>query len=98
MFAFFLNGSFFSFWQNEPGQIFFDLTVKGMKWDASTVSLKYYSGLISAPEFFRFEENGDLVIQEKQIVEGEIHEEIMVDIQTIASEVYVLNGDKAVSC
>lgn len=98
MFIFFLSGSFFSFWQNEPGQIFFDPTVKGMKWNASNVSLKFFPGISQVPEFFRFEENGDLVIQEKQTTEGEIQEEIMVDIQTIAAETYVLNGEKLVSC
>jgi hypothetical protein len=99
MFAFFLNGIFFDFWANKAGDEFFDLTVKGMNWNPSSVSLVRFPGIpVRRPEFFRFEENGDLVIQEKQTTEGEIQEEILVDIQTIAVENYVLNGEKILPC
>jgi hypothetical protein len=98
MFVFFINAIFYSFCQNEKGQSFFDLTVKGLGLETSSVSLCFFQGLNDVPEFFRFEENGDLVIQQKQTTEGEIQEEILVDIQTIAVENYVLNGEKILPC
>lgn len=97
MFIFFLSGSFFSFWQNEPGQTFFDLTVKGMKWNPSLVSLRHYPTLSSVPELFRFEENGDLVIQ-KKVINEETQEESIVDDYTVTAELYVENGVKLIAC
>lgn len=99
MFAFFINGNFFDFWGNTPGDVFVDLTVSKLNWNPAQVTLRHYSGIpVRRPEFFRFEANGDLVIQEKQVIEGEIQEETLVDVQTIAAETYVLNGEKLVSC
>ncbi len=113
MFSFFLNDVFFSFWANKPEDEFFDLTVKGMKWNSSTVSLFNYPELsVNRPELFRFDEDKNLIIQEKQLSEpieipvegGEpgqtrtFQEEILVDVQTITGVAYVINGEKLIQC
>lgn len=110
MFIFFLNDVFFSFWANKPEDEFFDLTIKGMKWNPSTVSLFYYPDIpVNRPEFFRFDEDKNLIIQEKQLsepieiqVEGgqtqTVQEEILVDVQTITGVAYVINGEKLIQC
>lgn len=99
MFAFFLNGTFLDFWANKPGDIFFDLTVSKMGWNPDNVTLVHLPGIpVRRPEFFRFDENKNLIIQEQQVIEGEIQEETLVDIQTITAEVYVQNGERIIPC
>jgi hypothetical protein len=113
MFAFFLNENFFDFWANQPGDEFLDLTASKMGWDLSIVTLIHYSGIpVNRPEFFRFDENKNLIIQEKHITEsvqtqiGEngveetviVKNESLVDVKTIESIKYVINGEKLIVC
>ena len=77
MFIFFINGLFYSFWQNKKGDEFFDLTCLGLDLDASQVSLNYYAGVKSIPEFYEFDEEKNLVIQEKIITEVLLEPEIL---------------------
>jgi hypothetical protein len=113
MFAFFLNGTFLDFWANKPGDIFFDLTVSKLGWSPETVTLVHFPGIpVRRPEFFRFDENKNLIIQEKQLSEpieipvegGEpgqtqtVQEEILVDVQTITGVAYVVDGEKLIQC
>jgi hypothetical protein len=100
MFSFFLSGAFFDFWGNKPGDIFYDNTVKKMNWDNSLVSLYYYPGIpVKRPELFAFDENKNLLIQEKQvtILDG-IEVEELVTISTITAEAFVVNGEKLAAC
>jgi len=98
MFAFFKNGTFFDFWGNTPGDGFVDLTILKMGWNSEEITLRRYDIPVRRPEFFKFEENGDLTIQELQTIPGDPPTEELVDIQTIASELYVLNGVKERPC
>ena len=113
MFAFFLNGTFFDFWANQPGDEFLDLTALKMGWDLSSVTLIHYPGIpVNRPEFFRFDENKNLIIQEKQLSEpieipvegGEpgqtqtVQEEILVDVRTVSAVTYVVNGQRLLQC
>jgi hypothetical protein len=107
MFIFFINGLFYSFWQNKKGDEFFDLTCMGLDLNASQVSLSYYAGVKSIPEFYEFDENKNLLIKEKAITEvlvgpeGEqvLEEQISYNIkETILAEVFVINGEKFKTC
>ena len=107
MFAFFINGVFYSFWQNKKGDIFFDLTCAALELEPSSMSLYYYPGIKTIPELNDFNESFDLLIQEKQVVketviqdgvEVEIDTEIVNTIQTINAIPYVINGQKILPC
>jgi hypothetical protein len=107
MFIFFINGLFYSFWQNKKGDEFFDLTCTGLDLNASQVSLNYYAGIKAIPEFFEFDEDKNLIIKEKVITEvlvgpeGEkvLEEQISYNIkETIFAEVFVINGEKFKTC
>lgn len=99
MFIFFVNDTFYSFWQNKKGQIFYDLTVKGLGLVNEQVSLSHYRGLISIPSLFAFDHNKNLLIQEKQVtIIDDVEVEELVTISTIPAEPFVVNGEKVLSC
>lgn len=100
MFSFFISGVFFDFWGNKPGDIFVENTVSKMNWDNSLVSLYYYPGIpVRRPESFSFDENKNLLIQEKQVtIEGDVEIEELVTISTIPAVAYVVNGEKVLAC
>jgi hypothetical protein len=88
MFAFFVAGNFFDFWANKPGDIFLDATSKVMGWNPAEVTLRHYVMFANRPEFFSFDVNGDLLIQDS---EGNT-------LQTVPSTLYVENGNKIKPC
>jgi hypothetical protein len=99
MFAFFINESFFGFWSNVKGDVFFDSTVKAMGWSHSSVSLVYYDGSGQRPpSLFVIDENKNLVIQSKTILDGEIQEESIIDEQVIPPEFFAVNGVRLIPC
>lgn len=99
MFCFFINDNFFSFWQNQIGQVFFDLTIKGLNLNSEQVSLNYYSNFNQVPEHFYFDEDKNLIIQEKVIsTQDDIEVEEMVIINSIAPVIYAVNGQKVLQC
>jgi hypothetical protein len=67
MFAFFKNESLVNFWANQVGDIFFDLTIRGMKWSESEIDLIYYPFLDQVPEFYEFGPDKNLIIKKKVI-------------------------------
>jgi hypothetical protein len=103
MFVFFINGLFYSFWQNKKGDIFFDLTCVGLDLEPNHMSLYYYQGVKSLPSLFAFDESFNLLIQEKEIIieqdgEVEVEVEVINTVQTINAIPYVINGQKLLPC
>lgn len=84
MFCFFYKDSFVNFWSNKIGDIFFDLTINGMKWDRLDVDLYYYQSLNSVPEFYEIDSVKKLIIK-KEIVTVVEHESVNEDGVTIVT-------------
>jgi hypothetical protein len=97
MFTFFINDIFNTFCQNEIGQSFFDLTVKGLKINHLEVDLLHYE-INEVPKMFSFDENKNLLIQELQVTEGEVTIEEIITLSTHAPVIYVDKGVKVLSC
>jgi len=102
MFAFFVNGEFYSFWQNKKGQIFFDLTCNGLDLNPSQVDLNYYP-IKNIPDLFAFNEEKELLIQSKVttteiIDEVEQTTETIEIVQTLVPEKFVVAGQKLLAC
>lgn len=72
MFAFFKNDTLENFWGNQVGDVFFDLTIKGMKWDQSQIDLNYYPELENIPAFYEFDRNKKLIIENEVISFNEV--------------------------
>lgn len=72
MFAFFKNDTLENFWANKVGDIFFDLTVRGMKWDQSQVDLNFYFGLDNVPAFYEFDAEKNLIIKKEVVTFNEV--------------------------
>lgn len=90
MFAIFDNGEFVSFWGNNKGDVFFQITCakKGL----GSPSLFWYE-VDQRPEYFEFNNNKDLVVKNR-IVEL-VGEEEVVSFETVATipkDVYFDNG------
>jgi hypothetical protein len=65
MFAFFKNDQFVDFWSNKIGDVFFDLTVSGLKWNRSEIDLFYYPELNVVPTFYEFDSEKKLIIKKE---------------------------------
>jgi hypothetical protein len=65
MFAFFKNDQFVDFWSNKIGDVFFDLTVSGLKWNRSEIDLFYYPELNGVPTFYEFDSEKKLIIKKE---------------------------------
>jgi hypothetical protein len=104
MFAFFLENNFLDFWANKPGDIFTDITIDKMKWQKEKVSLYFYADIpINRPEYFYFDQDKNLVFQNKiittQEVDGEqVSVEQMVDVSTVPAIPYIISGEKVLPC
>lgn len=72
MFAFFKNDTLENFWANQIGDIFFDLTVRGMKWDQSQIDLMFYPELDKVPWYYEFDSNKNLIIKDRIVSTQEV--------------------------
>jgi hypothetical protein len=97
MFAFYLAGVFMGLWQNKPGDIFFDLTVKSLRWDGSKVSLFYYDGILEAP-LYQMSDDKELILLERVGYVDEENPGTYEERMKIAPVPYVIDGDKKISC
>lgn len=102
MFGFFVNGSFFSFWQNVPGDLFIVNTMKKLRWNPGQVVLRYYETLYDVPQFSRFEANGDVTILRQVSTPSEVEGEEPIityeEIETIQSILYYDHGNIILPC
>lgn len=76
MFAFFKTDTLENFWANQVGDIFFDLTVRGMKWEQSQIDLMFYPGLDNVPQYYEFDTDKKLIIKSRIVTHEEITEEV----------------------
>ena len=70
MFAIFINGSFYSLWQNKKTDVFIPATLaflKNLAGQSGSYAINFYEGLESAPELFTFDGSNNLVVQKIQI-------------------------------
>lgn len=80
MFVIFQNGIFYSFWQNLKTDKWHEITIQKLR--LKGVSIFWYEGLYALPEFFRFDESFNLIIQKKN------ESDELVDDETISAELY----------
>lgn len=104
MFIFFKDDVFKDFWMNNKGDIFFEATCKGLKWNPQTIDLAWYD-IDSIPEFFNFDENKNLIILEKktrEVINEQTQEitteEYFNDLETKQVEFYVQKGSILTQC
>ena len=72
MFAIFTNGILIDFWQNKIGDIFFDLTVSGLKWNRSEIDLFFYPELSGIPGVYEFDSDKKLIIKKEVVTISEV--------------------------
>jgi hypothetical protein len=100
MFAILVNNQLLNFWSNQPGDIFIDNTIKGLKLKVDQVKLFYYADL-DKPEYCSFDPDGTLYVQEKIITANPDTQEETVSyntIKTIPGEVYFDCGLMVKTC
>lgn len=92
MFCFFKNDAFENFWSNQIGDIFFDLTIRGMKWDQSQIDLMFYPALEKIPAYYEFDSSKKLLIKDRIV----IHEQVTNEDGTLSvleSESFVVKSE-----
>ena len=85
MFCFFKNDYLVNFWSNQIGDIFCELTIKSMKWEAGQIDLVFYPLLDNVPEHHEFDSEKNLIIKKKIVTQNEVHStnELGEDVVTI---------------
>ena len=97
MFAFFINGSFFGFWQNKINDVFCESTIEAMGWNSEDVILYHYQGLKSAPEFYEFGDADELIVKKKVTTQVEESFEENGETKTRLVDVDSFEIDKTIS-
>lgn len=106
MFCFFKNDALVNFWSNQIGDVFCDLTIRGMKWNQGEIDLVYYPELQDVPELYEFGPSKELTTKKKHIEQHEqvttdaegnqtvsmIDIEVITPVKTIQPEVYFAKG------
>jgi len=92
MFCFFKNDAFENFWSNKIGDIFFDLTIRGMKWDQSQIDLVFYPGLEKVPAYYEFDSNKKLIIKDRIVMHQEVTNEDGT-LSVLESESFVIKSE-----
>ena len=100
MFAFIVNNEFMGLWANKIGDIFFENTCKGMKWNKELTSLIYFQDFPlhnSENNMFEFENNMlvfyEVIKNEQGEIVGKGNKE-----SEITGEFFVSNGLMSRAC
>lgn len=72
MFLFLKNNELVNFWSNKIGDVFFDLTVSGLRWNRSEIDLFYYPEIYSIPYFYELDSENNLVIKKEVVTINDV--------------------------